>query len=138
MEDLPFNETTYKSFLNQNRLMGMKCRDCGDMRVPPQPLCPSCRSTDLELLDLSGRGTLKTFTIITVAPPDMAARGYGPEQPYCTGVVSLAEGCAVVARIEGLNLSDPESIRIGTEMKAGFLHQGEAEELDTVLTFEPA
>jgi transposase len=52
-------------------------------------------------------------------------------------VVELEEGVKVVARIEGVDGSRPETITIGTPVGVEFLHRGEGENLTTFLAFRP-
>jgi len=68
----------------------------------------------------------------------MMAQGYDRKHPYISGVVELAEGSRVDARIERLNPSTPESIRIGMPMKAAFIRRKDVGVTETYLSFEPA
>jgi hypothetical protein len=138
MENRQFNEHGFEQYLGEDKFMGAKCASCGTILAPPRAMCNQCRGSEMEWIELSGRGKLKTFTIITVAPPSMTALGYGRNNPYCTGVVELEEKCGVVARIEGLDFQNPESISLDMDMKVNFLHWGEGEEARSVLAFEPA
>jgi uncharacterized OB-fold protein len=45
------------------RLLIQRCTDCGRYQHPPQPLCPACRTETMEPFPVSGRGTVKTFTV---------------------------------------------------------------------------
>lgn len=137
MQDRHFNSQSFEAFLQQEKLMGVKCRGCGALFVPPRPLCPNCPDAEMEWIALSGDGKLKTFTSITVVPPAMAAQGYGRKNPYCTGVVALKEKCNIVARIAGVDATLPEGIKIGMDLKAAFIHQGEEPHRKTVLVFQP-
>ena len=67
----------------------------------------------------------------------MVEEGYDRNNPYCSGAVELVEGPRVVARIEGVDTLHPETIKIGTPMKATFLGQGSGEDRKTVLGFTP-
>ncbi len=134
----PFNDIAYNQFLNEEKLMGCRCRKCGERYVPPRPLCVKCYSPELEWVELNGRGRLVAFTCIPIAPPFMMAQGYDRRHPYISGVVELDEGGRVDARIEGLDPMKPESIRIGRPMKAAFIHRKNAEVPETYLAFEPA
>ncbi|WP_369692222.1 zinc ribbon domain-containing protein [Desulfonema ishimotonii] len=48
--------------------MGLKCNRCGTVTCPPKMTCQECAGTDLEITELSGRGTITTFTTTYVAP----------------------------------------------------------------------
>ena len=87
---------------------------------------------------MKGTGTLQAFTCIAVGPPDMQEEGYGRNNPYCSGVVELDEGgVKVVARIEGVDVQNPEDIKVGEPLRVKFLHRTKGETKDTVLAFEP-
>lgn len=133
----PFNDIAYNQFLNEEKLMGCRCRKCGERYVPPRPLCVKCYSPELEWVELNGRGRLVAFTCISIAPPFMMAQGYDRKHPYISGVVELDEGGRVDARIEGVDAMKPESIRIGMPMKAAFIRRKDAEVPETYLAFEP-
>ncbi len=134
----PFSDTSYNLFLNEEKLMGSRCKGCGVHFVPPRPICVKCHKADMEWKEMSGKGKLAAFTCITVAPPFMIAQGYNRNNPYCVGVVELDEGGHVDARIEGVDMNHPENIKIGTPMKVLFLHRNDSEKGETYLAFEPS
>lgn len=45
------------------RLLIQRCTACGLYQHPPGPLCPSCRTETMAPTAVSGRGTVKTFTV---------------------------------------------------------------------------
>ena len=55
--------------LGKGVLSASRCRMCDALRVPPTTLCPICYKSKLDVVRLSGRGTLKTFTVVHIAPP---------------------------------------------------------------------
>jgi uncharacterized OB-fold protein len=67
----------------------------------------------------------------------MIAAGYDRTKPYCTGIVKLREGPAISGQIMGVDPSDPESIVVGTPLRARFVERGEGEDVATLLAFEP-
>lgn len=138
MEPRPFTDHSYNQFLNEEKLMGSRCKECGARYVPPRPLCVNCYSSDMEWVEMKGKGTLAAFTAITIAPPFMMAQGYDRKHPYCSGVVELDEGGRVDARIEGVDLVHPERIKVGMPVKAKFLHHQDPKVSETYLAFEPA
>jgi len=133
----PFNDIAYNRFLSEEKLMGCRCRACGERYVPPRPMCLACFSTDLEWVEVRGRGRLAAFTCIAIAPPFMMAQGFGRKHPYCSGVVELEGGGRVDARIEGVDCTRPETIRIGMSLRARFLHRQGADPPEAYLAFEP-
>ncbi len=138
MEVRPFNDISYERFLSEDKLMGSKCRRCGVFSVPPRSICIKCYSSELEWVEMKGNGELAAFTCIAIGPPFMIKEGYDRKHPYVSGVVELEEGVKVVARIEGVDASKPEAIKIGTPLKVEFLHKGEAESPMTFLAFRPS
>jgi uncharacterized protein len=48
----------------RHQLVVQRCRNCGTVRHPPGPFCPKCRTQASEWVDLSGRATLYSFTVI--------------------------------------------------------------------------
>ncbi len=137
MEERPFGDISYEEFLREKKLMGSRCKECGELYVPPRHFCFKCHSDKMQWEQVSGKGELAAFTCIFVAPPYMARRGYGRNNPYCTGVVKLEEGPRVVARIEGVDASKPETINVGMVLQADFIQEGEGEEATTTLVFKP-
>lgn len=111
-----FNAASFYAYLKEGRLMGVRCRACGGLSVTPRPLCPSCRSRELEWRQFSGRGRLSTFTCISIVPVFMGKRGYGRDKPYCTGIVTLEEGPRISALILGVDASNPQNIKSGMEL----------------------
>ena len=137
MEDKPISVLSYNQFLNEDKLMGSKCKKCGTLFSPPRPICIKCFSREMEWVELKGKGKLLTFTSINVGPAWMVEQGYDRTHPYCSGVVELEEGVSIDARIVGLDASKPETIKIGTPLTVEFLHRGEGENLKTFLAFKP-
>jgi uncharacterized OB-fold protein len=65
----------------------------------------------------------------------MIAAGYGRDNPYCSGIVTLENGLSISAQILGLDVSRPQTIKIGTPLQAGYIERGEGEERQTFLVF---
>lgn len=138
MEVRPFNDISYERFLGEEKLMGSKCRNCGLLFVPPRSICIKCQGSEMEWVAMKGKGKLVAFTSIAIGPPSMIKEGYDRKHPYVCGVVELEEGARVVARIEGVDGTKPETIRISAPVKMEFLHRGEGPNVTTFLAFRPA
>jgi uncharacterized OB-fold protein len=78
---------TYSKALKRNQLLGLKCQGCGAVTCPPKMVCQHCAGSDQEIVELSGKGEIKTFTITYVAP-----LGREVESPYTILMVALEEG----------------------------------------------
>ena len=119
-EQPPFTSASFQRYLREGRLMGVRCDRCRHLSATPRGLCPSCHSRDLQWEALSGRGRLTTFTAISIPPTAMAERGYGRDNPYCSGIVTLEEGPRVSALIAGVDARNPESIALGLPVQVDF------------------
>jgi hypothetical protein len=137
MEERPFSDISYGQFLNEEKIMGTKCKKCDALFAPPRPICIKCHSSEMDWVEMKGEGKLSAFTCIAVGPPFMIAQGYSRKNPYISGVVELEGGVRVDARIEGVDATRPGDIKVGMPMKAKFLHRGEGENQETFLAFEP-
>jgi uncharacterized OB-fold protein len=138
MEGRPFNDISYERFLSEDKLMGSRCQKCGALSVPPRSICVKCHGSEMSWVEVKGKGKLAAFTCIAIGPPMMIKEGYDRKHPYVSGVVELEEGMKVVARIEGVDGSKPETIKIGTPLKVEFLHRGEGESSTIFLAFRPS
>jgi len=138
MEERPFTDLSYEQFLNEEKIMGCRCKKCQALYLPPRPICIKCFGDEMEWVEMKGKGKLVAFTCIGVGPPFMTEEGFGRDNPYCSGVVELEEKVRIDARIEGFDASNPETIKVGTPVIAEFLHRGEGENLRTFPAFKPA
>ena len=137
MSNHQFNATGWYAYLKEHKLMGSRSKATGKLYLPPRAMCPETFTTDMEWAEVSGKGTLIGFTVITVAPTHMVEAGYGRDNPFCAGIVKLDEGPGVSAQIFGLDVQHPETIKIGTPLKAKFIERGEGALSKTFLGFEP-
>jgi uncharacterized OB-fold protein len=138
MGDREFTGSSYYQFLEENQLMGSRCQSCGALHVPPRPICTTCYGEEMGWVELSGEGKLVAFTTVHIAPTAMIEAGYGRNNPYCTGIVELAEGPAISAQILGVDPTKPQEIEIGTPLRVAFVQRGDAEAERTYLAFEAA
>ncbi len=95
---LTFKE--YSEALKQKKLLGLKCKGCGTITVPPKMVCRRCASPELEVLELKGTGSIQTFTTCNVA-----SEGREGEVPYIILLVELDEGPWLMGNLIGV---DPE------------------------------
>ncbi|MBY9007891.1 MAG: Zn-ribbon domain-containing OB-fold protein [Candidatus Lokiarchaeota archaeon] len=133
----PFTIESYLENIQNKKLTGTKCKDCGEMYVPIRKLCKKCSSTNMEWIEMSGEGKLAAFTSITVGTPLFVERGYGRNKPYCFSVVTLKEGPMISGQLVGVDESKPETIKIGMSVKATFLESESNGKTRVDLGFEP-
>jgi uncharacterized OB-fold protein len=77
----------------EHRLVAQRCASCGRLRHPPRPMCPHCRSLDVEPVELSGRGTVYSFSIIHYPPTPFF------DYPVLAVLVDLDEGIRIVSNL---------------------------------------
>lgn len=130
-----FNAASFYEYLMEGKLMGIRCRACGALYAEARPLCPACHSTDVAWHQFSGKAQLSTFTCISVVPDAMAKKGYGRNNPYCSGIVTLEEGPRISAQILGVDASKPQNIRTGLAL---VLKLDELNPENPALAFHPA
>ena len=133
-----FTIESYLEFLRSKKLMGSKCKKCGEMYVPVRKLCTKCNSVDMEWVEMSGKGNVAAFTSITVGTPFFVTKGYDRKNPYCFSVIQLEEGPMVSGQLVGVDESKPETINVGLPVKAKFLETELKGETRIDLGFEPA
>jgi uncharacterized OB-fold protein len=136
MSDRIFNRESFQQYLEEHKLMGARCQNCGTLYLPPRPLCPHCFCENLTWEALSGQGVLAGFTAIHIGPRSMIAAGYDRKNPYCSGIVKLEEGPSISAQILGLNTREPERNRIGSPLEVTYITREDGDAHQTVLAFE--
>ena len=137
MEERPFTDSSYEQFLNEEKIMGSRCKKCQALYLPPRPICIECFGDEMEWVEMKGKGKLAAFTCISIGPSFMIEEGFNRNNPYCSIVVELEEKVRIDARIEGVDTNKPETISVGTPVTAEFLHRGEGEDMITYPAFRP-
>jgi uncharacterized OB-fold protein len=92
--------------LREGKFLGLKCNQCSEYTVPPQKVCSQCQSEDMEVVELSRDGEIRTFTVIHIP-----AEGF--EAPYIVALVELQEGPWVTANIIDINPEEATMELIG-------------------------
>ena len=95
------------------RLVTQRCRNCGRIWHPPLPACPGCQSARTGWREMSGDGTVYTFTVVT-HPTHFA---FADKVPYVIAIVELAEGPRLVTGVTGCA---PEAVRVGMPVRVRF------------------
>ena len=120
-----FKTSDYYEKLKEKKILGSQCKACGAVHFPGRAICSSCFSEAMDEVEFSGAGTLAAYSVIYVPPSAMVEAGYGRENPNCAGIVKLVEGPMVSAEIIGVDVSQPQAIKIGTPLQAKFIERGE-------------
>ncbi len=120
----------YWEAARHGRLEIQRCRQCRRWNHLPQSRCPACLSRSLRFEEVSGRGTVCTFTVVhrNFVP------GFDGRPPIPVGWVDLVEqpGLRVFADFVGVR---PEDVRIGLPVVVTFT---ERPGWGTVPSFRPA
>lgn len=138
MADFSLNSSDFYKALETEQLIGSHCLDCGAMVTPQRHICPQCLGSHTEVVTFSGKGTLLAYTVIFVPSLMMAQAGYDAKNPYCVGVVALEEGPNISAQILDVDVSHPESIKIGSPLKMTTIKRGGEDSSKSYLAFKPA
>ncbi|MGY1743598.1 MULTISPECIES: thiolase C-terminal domain-containing protein [unclassified Blastococcus] len=109
---LPWNEFYWKSGAD-GRLRIQECSSCSGLIHPPKPVCPSCRSSEPAVREVSGRGTLFGFTVNHHYPYP------GLTDPYVVAQVALEEDPRVKLTTRVVE-AEPDSLRLGMAMEVVF------------------
>ncbi len=93
----------FYSYLKEEKIMGLQCSKCSQVRFPPQGLCPNCGGSEFSWISLSGKGKLM---FASVGPHRMM----GIE--FLQGTVRLDEGPLVSGMLldDSFDLTKPEEI----------------------------
>jgi uncharacterized protein len=95
----------------QHKLLIQRCTSCGDLRHPPGPMCPHCRSVEWDTVEATGRGIVYSFVVNHY--PQIPSFDY----PLPVVLVELEEGTRLVSNIVGVDVDD---IAIGMPVQVGF------------------
>jgi uncharacterized OB-fold protein len=96
--------------LEQGKVSGTRCKDCGLMFFPPRADCYQCLACNMEWFDVSGTGKLITYSKLEYAPV-----GFENDLPYSIALLDYGD-YKVFGRIAD-DLKE-EEIQVGMEMKA--------------------
>ena len=99
----------FSEYLHKGKLMGSKCKKCGETYFPPRADCLKCMDDKFEWIEYSGKGTLHSFTTINAAP-----KGFEDIAPYTLGIVDLIEGGRLISWIGEIPKNE---IKIGMNVK---------------------
>lgn len=78
--------------LEEGRLLGQCCSDCGHETAAPKAACVRCGSTAIEPVELPTEGSVHAVTDVAVAPS-------GFDGPYRIAVIDL-DGARVMTRLD--------------------------------------
>ena len=126
----------FQEIREQQRFVGIRCPQCGLVRVPPRRVCGSCFREMDELVYLPPTGTIIAFTIVNYPFIDPAT-GIERPVPYTYGYIQLDGADNIFSHIirvppaAGASDADSESgaagIKVGKRVRASFKHPDDME-----------
>jgi uncharacterized OB-fold protein len=101
-EDFPLptpgpDTAPYWAGLRERQLLIQKCTSCGKLRHYPRPVCDGCFSMQSDWVQVSGRGTIHSWTRTHHAFLPV----FRADAPYILVTVDLEEGPRMNARLRG-------------------------------------
>ena len=88
------------------------CADCGTLRHPPGPRCPSCGNMTPGYVVAAGTGEVYSYVVHHHPPVP------GKKLPIVIALVQLPEGVRMVGELLGV---EPDQVRIGLPVRAEFV-----------------
>jgi uncharacterized OB-fold protein len=94
--------------LRAGKFLAPRCGQCGELFFPPRSHCPECLGDVFSWEELSGKGTLYSWTELFFAQPEF-------DVPFFLALVDLAEGIGrIAARISA---ASADELRIGMTVR---------------------
>jgi uncharacterized OB-fold protein len=97
----------------RHELQIQRCGSCGAHIFYPREVCPECLSSDLKWLQVSGKGTVYSYTIAQQATHP----AFADDVPYVIAIVELDEGPHITTNIVGCQ---PSAMKVGMAVVATF------------------
>lgn len=97
-------------YLQEGKIYGTKCRECGNIQFPPRAYCARCFSSSFEWKEFSGECVLITYTKVDAAPSM-----FKDQAPYMLGLAEFPEGAKVFAWID--KTVPQEILTVGMKLK---------------------
>jgi len=97
--------------LREGRVSTTRCPRDGSLHWPPRTACPSCRSEELEWVDLPEHGHIYAFSAVLAGAP----LGMETEVPFAVGLVDIdGTPLRLFGRIEGRPWTE---LRVGAPVR---------------------
>jgi uncharacterized OB-fold protein len=107
MTQLPY--VGYLELGDDPHLVAQECRSCGALFLDRRNACASCGGLEFGTRQLAGDGTLRAFTIVHRATPDV-------QVPYVSAIVDLDGGGVVKANLVGVE-PVPDKVALGMRVR---------------------
>jgi uncharacterized protein len=95
------------------RLLVQACRDCDALQFYPRGHCVRCFGPNVGWREVSGHGTLHTFSVVYRTPN----AEFASDTPYVLAIVDLEEGVRMTSRVVDV---EPERVRCDMPLQVVF------------------
>ena len=99
----------FVDYLEQEKVMGTKCKSCGLTFFPPRADCYKCLSNNMEWFEITGKGTLLSYSKLEYGPV-----GFEKDLPYTIAILDYEEFKVFGRLAPDLKESD---VKVGMELK---------------------
>jgi uncharacterized OB-fold protein len=104
---------TYLEGLKKGRILGVRCRSCKRIMVPPRMFCEECFRTIDEFVPVQDTGTVNTFAICYIKTD--ASRQKRPQIPAVVELDGATKGMGILHLLGEVR---PRDVKIGMKVKA--------------------
>jgi uncharacterized OB-fold protein len=124
---------TYLEGLKKGQLLGVRCRSCNRIMVPPRMFCEECFKTVDEFVPVQDTGTVNTFAICYIKTD--ASRQKRPQLPAVVEIDGATKGMGILHLLGEVKLAD---VKIGMKVKAVWKPARERKgDITDILYFKP-
>ena len=96
----------------EGKIKGARCPSCGNVYVPPRSACGKCAVEIEEIVELSGEGTIREFTVGHVQLKDGELKPTGEQK-----VIALIQLDGATSMFMGEILSSPDQVKKGARVR---------------------
>ena len=100
------------SYLEEGKVMGTRCNECGAIYFPPRSDCVKCFNSNMGWFEVTGAGTLLSFSELKYGPV-----GFEDDLPYTIALLDYGD-YKVFGRIS--QEIAYEDLNVGMELKTEF------------------
>jgi len=100
------------SYLEEGKVMATRCKECGAVYFPPRSDCAKCLNSNMEWFEVTGTGTLLSFSELKYAPV-----GFEDDLPYTIALLDYGD-YKVFGRIS--QEIPYEDLNVGMKLKTEF------------------
>jgi uncharacterized OB-fold protein len=128
---VPIDERFFKlpvSLPEEPRLLGSRCKSCGEVFFPGRKRCIMCFAEEMEELTLSRTGKIYSYTVVHNVTP-----GYTGPVPYAVAAVELPEGIVIMS---SLTQCDYGALKVGMDVELILEKQYEDEDGNEVIAYK--